>query len=67
MTFDAKSGKTPQPEIAALRQRIRDSQLRQIAGAISNLAQPMTILGLSNEEQKAVVNLVAQRRMQITN
>ena len=65
--FQAKSGKTPPSRIAALRQQVRASQLQQIAGAISNLDQPMAIRGLSDEDQKTVVNLCAQRRMQITN
>ena len=65
--FQAKGGKTPPSRIAALRQQVRASQLQQIAGAISNLDQPMAIRGLSDEDQKTVVNLCAQRRMQITN
>ena len=65
--FEAKSGKTPPPEIAALFQQVRASQLQQIEGAVSNLAQPMSIHGLSDSDRQIVANLVAQRRMQITN
>ena len=67
MCWEAKSGKPPPPEIAALVQQVRASQLQKIAGVISNLAQPMSIHGLSDSDRQVVANLVAQRRMQITN